>query len=47
MRVLVIEDDEELAETVATGLRDARMAVDIALDGESGLQRAVVHDSRW
>ena len=44
MRVLVIEDDEELAETVATGLRDARMAVDTALDGESGLGRALVHD---
>jgi len=44
MRVLVIEDDEELAETVATGLRDARMAVDTALDGESGLWRALVHD---
>jgi DNA-binding response OmpR family regulator len=44
MRVLVIEDDQELAETVATGLRQARMAVDIALDGEAGLQRAQVHD---
>jgi DNA-binding response OmpR family regulator len=44
MRVLVIEDDEELAETIATGLRDARMAVDTALDGESGLQRALVYD---
>ena len=44
MRVLVIEDDEELAETVATGLRDARMAVDTALDGEAGLERALVHD---
>jgi DNA-binding response OmpR family regulator len=44
MRVLVIEDDEELAETIAAGLRDARMAVDIALDGESGLERALVHD---
>ena len=33
MRVLVIEDDEELAETVAAGLRNARMAVDVALDG--------------
>jgi DNA-binding response OmpR family regulator len=44
MRVLVIEDDEELADTVATGLRDARMAVDIALDGEAGLERALVHD---
>jgi len=44
MRVLVIEDDEELAETVAAGLRQARMAVDIALDGETGLARALVHD---
>ena len=34
MRVLVIEDDEELAQTVAGGLRAARMAVDVALDGE-------------
>jgi DNA-binding response OmpR family regulator len=44
MRVLVIEDDQELAETVAAGLRQARMAVDIALDGESGLARALIHD---
>ena len=33
MRVLVIEDDEELAQTIASGLREARMAVDVALDG--------------
>ena len=44
MRVLVIEDDEELAETVAAGLREARMAVDVALDGDAGLARAFVHD---
>jgi DNA-binding response OmpR family regulator len=44
MRVLVIEDDEELAETVAAGLRAARMAVDIALDGSSGLAHAQVND---
>jgi DNA-binding response OmpR family regulator len=44
MRVLVIEDDEELAQTIAAGLRQARMAVDIALDGEAGLTRALVHD---
>jgi DNA-binding response OmpR family regulator len=44
VRVLVIEDDEELAETVAVGLRNARMAVDVALDGESGLARALVND---
>jgi len=44
MRVLVIEDDEELAETVAVGLRQAQMAVDVALDGEAGLTSAFVHE---
>jgi DNA-binding response OmpR family regulator len=44
MRVLVIEDDEELAHTIAAGLRHARMAVDIALDGEAGLARALLRD---
>jgi DNA-binding response OmpR family regulator len=44
VRVLVIEDDQELAETVAAGLRQARMAVDVALDGETGLMRALVND---
>jgi DNA-binding response OmpR family regulator len=44
VRVLVIEDDQELAETVATGLRHHRMAVDVALDGEAGLARALVND---
>jgi DNA-binding response OmpR family regulator len=44
MRVLVIEDDEELAATVAVGLRLARMAVDVAFDGEAGLARARIND---
>jgi DNA-binding response OmpR family regulator len=44
MRVLVIEDDEELAETVAAGLREACMAVDVALDGEAGLARALLRE---
>src|ERR1039457_5443304 len=44
VRVLVIEDDEEMAETVAAGLRHARMAVDVALDGTAGLERALVSD---
>ena len=43
MRVLVIEDDAEMAETVAAGLRHARMAVDVALDGPGGLERALVN----
>ncbi|MPZ71212.1 MAG: response regulator [Actinobacteria bacterium] len=44
MRVLVIEDDEEMAEAVANGLRRARMAVDLAFDGPSGLERALIND---
>ncbi len=44
MRVLVIEDDEELAQTVAVGLRHAHMAVDVALDGASGLTSAGLND---
>ncbi|TDC72775.1 response regulator transcription factor [Micromonospora sp. KC606] len=44
MRVLVIEDDAEMAEAVAVGLRRARMAVDVALDGRAGLSRAVDND---
>ncbi len=44
MRVLVIEDDEELAETVAAGLRETKLAVDVALDGEAGLARALIND---
>jgi DNA-binding response OmpR family regulator len=43
MRVLVVEDHEELALTVATGLRREGMAVDVALDGTVALQRAAVY----
>jgi DNA-binding response OmpR family regulator len=41
MRVLVIEDDQELANVVATGLRRSKLAVDIAHDGRTGLDRAL------
>jgi DNA-binding response OmpR family regulator len=44
MRVLVIEDDEEMAEAVAVGLRRERIAVDVALDGPAGLSRALAND---
>ena len=43
MRVLVVEDHEELASTIATGLRREGMAVDIALDGKAALQRGLVN----
>jgi DNA-binding response OmpR family regulator len=42
MRVLVIEDDAELSEAIGVGLRREQMAVDIALDGCTGLDRALV-----
>ena len=44
MRVLVIEDHAELAETVALGLQRDGMAVDIAFDGASGLRHAAIYD---
>jgi DNA-binding response OmpR family regulator len=44
VRVLVIEDDAEMAEAVAVGLRRKQMAVDVALDGRAGLARAVDND---
>jgi DNA-binding response OmpR family regulator len=44
MRVLVIEDDHELATEVAAGLRHSRMAVDVAFNGRDGLSRATVFD---
>jgi DNA-binding response OmpR family regulator len=44
VRVLVVEDDEEMAQTVAVGLRRAQMAVDVAFDGPGGLERALCND---
>jgi DNA-binding response OmpR family regulator len=44
VRVLVIEDDEEMAEAIAFGLRQTGTAVDVALDGPAGLVRARVND---
>jgi len=44
VRVLVIEDHAEMAEVVATGLRRSQMTVDVALDGVSGLDRALTFD---
>jgi DNA-binding response OmpR family regulator len=43
VRVLVIEDDRELAEAVGVGLRREQMAVDLAFDGDAGLERALVY----
>jgi DNA-binding response OmpR family regulator len=44
MRVLVIEDDDELAQAIGVGLRQERMAVDVATCGATGLEYALVTD---
>ncbi|WP_232662114.1 response regulator transcription factor [Pseudonocardia sp. TRM90224] len=42
MRVLVVEDEQPLADAVARGLRREGMAVDVAYDGDSGHEKCVV-----
>lgn len=44
VRVLVVEDDAEMAEAIAVGLRRALMAVDVAFDGSAGLEMALATD---
>ncbi|TDC94530.1 response regulator transcription factor [Nonomuraea deserti] len=43
MRVLVVEDHRELAETLAGGLRREGLAVDVAYDGAGALERSSVN----
>ncbi|GLQ54957.1 response regulator transcription factor [Devosia nitrariae] len=44
MRVLVVEDERQLAQSIAEGLRHHAMAVDVAFDGAAGLERLGVND---
>lgn len=44
MRVLVVEDEVRLAETIGRGLRRLGWAVDLAHDGYDGLMKAAVYD---
>jgi DNA-binding response OmpR family regulator len=44
MRVLVVEDERLLADTITEGLRNHAMAVDVAYDGDAALERLAVHD---
>jgi DNA-binding response OmpR family regulator len=44
MRVLVVEDEQLLADAIAAGLRRHAMAVDVAYDGDAALERATVND---
>jgi CheY-like chemotaxis protein len=41
MRVLVVEDDKKIADFVSKGLSQAGFSVDLAGDGETGLERAL------
>ena len=40
MRILVVEDEKKTAAFLAKGLREAGFAVDVAPDGETGLEQA-------
>jgi DNA-binding response OmpR family regulator len=44
VRVLVVEDERLLADTIADGLRRQAMAVDVAYDGDAALERLAVTD---
>ena len=43
MRVLVVEDNPLVADAVTEGLRDQGMAVDVAYDGPSGLEKVTLN----
>jgi DNA-binding response OmpR family regulator len=44
MRVLVVEDERLLADTLTQGLRRHALAVDVAYDGDAALDRLAVND---
>jgi response regulator RpfG family c-di-GMP phosphodiesterase len=44
MRVLVVEDERLLADSIAEGLSRQAMAVDVAYDGDAALERLAVND---
>ena len=43
MRVLLVEDEERLASTIARGLRREGMAVDVVLDGAAALEKTALN----
>ncbi|HEU4895934.1 MAG TPA: response regulator, partial [Actinomycetota bacterium] len=44
MRVLVVEDEADLADAIARGLRREGYAVDVAYDGDEAVDKASVND---
>ncbi len=43
MRVLVVEDQAELADDIADGLRDRGIGADVAYDGSAGIEKALLN----
>src|SRR5258708_18893079 len=43
MRVLVVEDQVELADDIADGLRDQGIGADVAYDGPAGIEKALMN----
>src|SRR5690349_10022864 len=43
MRVLVVEDEAELADDIAAGLRDQGIGADVAYDGPAGIEKALMN----
>ena len=43
MRVLVVEDQAELADDIADGLRDQGIAADVAYNGPAGMEKALMN----
>jgi len=44
VRVLVVEDQIELADDISEGLRDRGFGADVAYDGASGIEKAMLYD---
>ena len=44
MRILVVEDEPDLAAAIATSLRSKGYAIDVAADGETALDQVAVND---
>jgi len=44
MRLLIVEDEPKVARFIERGLREEHYAVDVAANGEAGLDLALVHD---
>jgi DNA-binding response OmpR family regulator len=44
MRLLIVEDEPKVARFIERGLREEHYAVDVAANGEAGLDLALVYD---